>query len=76
MVGALNKIPIAICGYLYFSDRPSNPAGLAGIAIGLSGGIIFTLAKLQEMRVLCPLPEPPLVAGTALHPVAAPWPAS
>jgi hypothetical protein len=48
-VGALNKIPIAVMGYVCFG-APVNKHGILGIGIGLIGGIVFTLAKLEEMR--------------------------
>ena len=39
-VGALNKIPSSILGIFIFCD-PINWLNLAGVAIGLAGGIIF-----------------------------------
>lgn len=44
MVGALNKIPSSIMGIFIFRD-PINLLNLAGVAIGLGGGIIFSLDK-------------------------------
>eukprot|EP00277_Geminigera_cryophila_P015214 CAMPEP_0179447976 /NCGR_PEP_ID=MMETSP0799-20121207/31769_1 /TAXON_ID=46947 /ORGANISM="Geminigera cryophila, Strain CCMP2564" /LENGTH=483 /DNA_ID=CAMNT_0021239251 /DNA_START=217 /DNA_END=1669 /DNA_ORIENTATION=- len=49
MVGALNKIPIAIIGFAFFNS-PTTKMGLLGVSIGLLGGIVFTLAKLNEMK--------------------------
>jgi len=49
MVGALNKIPIAIIGFVFFNS-PTTRWGVVGVSIGLLGGIVFTLAKLNEMH--------------------------
>jgi GDP-mannose transporter len=46
LVGALNKIPVAIVGILAFKD-PTNPHNLASILIGLGAGILFTFAKAR-----------------------------
>jgi len=46
MVGALNKIPSSVLGILIFHD-PINLLNLAGVAIGLLGGIVFTMAKMR-----------------------------
>lgn len=53
MVGALNKIPSSVLGILIFHD-PINLLNLAGVSIGLGGGIIFTMAKMRQTR---PRPE-------------------
>lgn len=50
MVGALNKIPIAMIGFAFFNS-PTTNMGLIGVSIGLLGGIVFTVAKLNEMQV-------------------------
>lgn len=44
LVGALNKIPVAVIGILVFRD-PTSPQNLASILIGLGAGILFTYAK-------------------------------
>ena len=46
MVGALNKIPSSILGIYIFNDA-INWLNLAGVAIGLGGGIVFSLDKAQ-----------------------------
>jgi len=43
MVGALNKIPSSILGLIIFND-PIDVLNLIGVAIGLVGGIVFTVA--------------------------------
>ena len=47
MVGALNKIPSSILGIIIFND-PINVLNLAGVGIGLGGGIVFTMAKMAR----------------------------
>jgi GDP-mannose transporter len=46
LVGALNKIPVAIVGILAFKD-PTNAHNMASIMIGLGAGILFTVAKAR-----------------------------
>lgn len=44
LVGALNKIPVAVVGLVAFAE-PTNPKNLASIAIGLGAGVLFTQVK-------------------------------
>lgn len=44
LVGALNKIPVAIVGLFAFHE-PTNPKNLASIIIGLAAGVVFAYAK-------------------------------
>ncbi|EFJ47809.1 hypothetical protein VOLCADRAFT_105037 [Volvox carteri f. nagariensis] len=44
LVGALNKIPVAIVGLLAFAE-PTNPKNLTSIVIGLGAGVLFTQVK-------------------------------
>ncbi|KAI8474651.1 MAG: hypothetical protein J3K34DRAFT_406930 [Monoraphidium minutum] len=44
LVGALNKIPVAIVGIVAFHEA-STPQNLVSIMIGLAAGILFCLAK-------------------------------
>mmetsp|Transcript_23991 Transcript_23991/g.37614 ORF Transcript_23991/g.37614 Transcript_23991/m.37614 type:complete len:276 (+) Transcript_23991:2-829(+) len=48
VVGALNKVPIAIMGFMFF-NTPTTKLGVAGVCLGLTGGLFFTLAKLSEL---------------------------
>merc|ERR1719199_1522828 len=59
MVGALNKIPSSMLGIYIFND-PINWLNLAGVAIGLGGGIVFSLDKAQTAP-----PAPKKVASPA-----------
>ncbi|GFR52326.1 hypothetical protein Agub_g14864 [Astrephomene gubernaculifera] len=44
LVGALNKIPVAIVGLVAFAE-PTNPKNLMSIVIGLGAGVLFTRVK-------------------------------
>ena len=44
LVGALNKIPVAVVGILAFHE-PTTPKNLASILLGLGAGILFVFAK-------------------------------
>lgn len=44
LVGALNKIPVAVVGILAFKEA-STPQNLASIFIGLGAGVLFAYAK-------------------------------
>ena len=44
MVGALNKLPLAISGLLFF-DAPVTISSVSAIAIGSVGGIVYAVAK-------------------------------
>ncbi|KAI5849573.1 hypothetical protein DFP73DRAFT_300769 [Morchella snyderi] len=49
MVGALNKLPIALSGLVFF-DAPVTFAGVTAIAIGFSSGIVYALAKVKQTQ--------------------------
>eukprot|EP00983_Pelagomonas_calceolata_P030374 953256-Pelagomonas_calceolata.AAC.2 len=49
LVGALNKIPVAIFGLVIFRE-PTNPKNLASIILGLLAGVMFVRAKQQPQR--------------------------
>jgi drug/metabolite transporter (DMT)-like permease len=44
LVGALNKIPVAVVGILAFAE-PTNPKNVMSIGIGLAAGVLFARAK-------------------------------
>ncbi|KAG2492125.1 hypothetical protein HYH03_009616 [Edaphochlamys debaryana] len=44
LVGALNKIPVAVVGLVAFAE-PTNPKNLMSIIIGLGAGVLFTQVK-------------------------------
>ena len=47
MVGALNKIPIALSGLL-FNDAPVTIANVSAIAVGGASGLLYSYAKAVE----------------------------
>ena len=46
MVGALNKIPIALSGLIFF-DAPVTAPSVSAIAIGSASGIVYAVAKMK-----------------------------
>jgi GDP-mannose transporter len=47
MVGALNKLPVAIMGILFFA-APVTFGSVFAISLGFVSGIVYTVAKLQK----------------------------
>jgi len=47
MVGALNKLPIAISGLVFF-DAPVTFGSVSAIFIGFVSGIVYALAKVRQ----------------------------
>lgn len=47
MVGALNKLPIAISGFVFF-DAPVTVGSVSAIFFGFISGIVYTWAKIRE----------------------------
>ncbi|KAL6862583.1 GDP-mannose transporter into the lumen of the Golgi [Amphichorda felina] len=47
MVGALNKLPIAISGLIFFS-APVTTGSVSAIALGFVSGIVYAVAKKRE----------------------------
>lgn len=49
MVGALNKLPIAISGLIFF-DAPVTLTSVSAIAIGFVSGLVYALAKVWQPK--------------------------
>ncbi|MCJ1396033.1 GDP-mannose transporter into the lumen of the Golgi [Xylographa bjoerkii] len=49
MAGALNKIPIAVSGLIFF-DAPVTVPSVSAIAIGSLSGIVYAIAKLKQSQ--------------------------
>ncbi|TIA68034.1 UDP-galactose transporter [Aureobasidium pullulans] len=49
MVGALNKLPLAISGLLFFNN-PVTLGGCSAIALGFVSGLVYTYAKINEKK--------------------------
>lgn len=47
MVGALNKLPVAILGIVFFA-APVTSGSVLAIFLGFASGIVYTVAKLQN----------------------------
>ena len=47
MVGALNKIPIAVSGLVFF-DAPVTLPSVSAIIIGAASGIVYAVAKIRQ----------------------------
>lgn len=49
MVGALNKLPIALSGLIFF-DAPKNFLSIMSIFVGFLSGIVYAVAKQKKMQ--------------------------
>jgi GDP-mannose transporter len=47
MVGALNKLPVALSGLIFF-DAPVTFGSVTAIFVGFVSGIVYTLSKLRQ----------------------------
>ena len=47
MVGALNKLPIAVSGLIFF-DVPVTLGTVSAIGVGFVSGIVYTVAKVWQ----------------------------
>ncbi|KAK4539792.1 GDP-mannose transporter [Oleoguttula mirabilis] len=47
MVGALNKLPVAVSGLVFF-DAPVTVASVSAIFVGFVSGIVYTVAKMWQ----------------------------
>ena len=69
MVGALNKLPIALSGLVFF-DAPITVASVGAIFIGFVSGIVYAVAKLRQQgddhktRAGIPLANKPVSASS------------
>lgn len=67
MVGALNKLPIALSGLVFF-DAPVTLPGVSAIAVGFVSGIVYALAKVKQSSKaktgILPTSNPPMSASS------------
>lgn len=65
MVGALNKLPIAISGLIFF-DAPITFGSVSAIALGFVSGLIFTYTKIpqSDKRNVLPVSQPTMSASS------------
>lgn len=47
MVGALNKLPIALSGLIFF-DAPVTFPSVSAIVVGFVSGIVYAVAKIKQ----------------------------
>ena len=47
MVGALNKLPIAVSGLIFF-DAPFTIPSVSAIFVGFVSGIVYAVAKVRQ----------------------------
>jgi GDP-mannose transporter len=47
MVGALNKLPVALSGLVFF-DAKVTVGSVGAIAVGFVSGIVYTVAKIRQ----------------------------
>ncbi|KAK7746061.1 GDP-mannose transporter into the lumen of the Golgi [Diatrype stigma] len=67
MVGALNKLPIAISGLIFFA-APVTVGSVSAIFIGFVSGIVYTWAKVRQSQVAknsLPTTQPTMSASSA-----------
>lgn len=50
MVGALNKLPVAASGMLFFGD-PASFGNVSAIGVGGVAGVVYSVAKVNQSRV-------------------------
>ncbi|KAJ3316228.1 GDP-mannose transporter into the lumen of the Golgi [Blyttiomyces sp. JEL0837] len=53
MVGALNKLPIAVAGMMFFDD-PVTFGGVSGVLIAFGAGVLYVYAKNQGNKMPTP----------------------
>lgn len=67
MVGALNKLPIALSGLVFF-DAPVTLPSVSAIGVGFVSGIVYALAKVKQSSKpntgILPISVPPMSASS------------
>lgn len=67
MVGALNKLPIALSGLVFF-DAPVTVPSVSAIAVGFVSGIVYAVAKVKQQSKpktgALPTTNPPMSASS------------
>lgn len=66
MVGALNKLPIAISGLVFF-DAPVTIPSVSAIFVGFVSGIVYAVAKVRQSSK----PKTGILPSSNLPPVSA-----
>ncbi|KAH1335097.1 GDP-mannose transporter [Aspergillus fumigatus] len=67
MVGALNKLPIALSGLIFF-DAPVTFPSVSAIVVGFISGIVYAVAKIKQSAKpktgVLPMSNPPVSASS------------
>jgi GDP-mannose transporter len=66
MVGALNKLPIAVSGLIFFA-APVTFGSVSAIIIGFISGIVFTWSKVRQTqmnKMQLPIQQPVMSASS------------
>jgi GDP-mannose transporter len=50
MVGALNKLPVAASGMLFFGD-PVTPSSVSAVGVGFFAGLLYAVAKNNQKKL-------------------------
>jgi GDP-mannose transporter len=50
MVGALNKLPVAASGMLFFGD-PVTTGSVSAVGTGFFAGIVYAVAKINQKKL-------------------------
>jgi GDP-mannose transporter len=68
MTGALNKLPIAVSGLIFF-DAPITFGSVSAIIIGFISGLVFAWAKIKQKEesktTIIPLSNRPVMSASA-----------
>lgn len=67
MVGALNKLPIAVSGLIFF-DAPVTIPSVSAIFVGFVSGIVYAVSKVRQSAKpkagILPTANPPMSASS------------
>ncbi|KAG6849293.1 GDP-mannose transporter into the lumen of the Golgi [Arthromyces matolae] len=50
MVGALNKLPVAVSGMLFFGDAVT-PSSVSAVLVGFLSGLVYSMAKNKQKKM-------------------------
>jgi GDP-mannose transporter len=50
MVGALNKLPVAASGMVFFGD-PITLGSISAIGVGFFAGVVYSVAKINQKKM-------------------------
>jgi len=50
MVGALNKLPVAASGMLFFGD-PITTGSVSAVGVGFFAGLVYAVAKNNQQKL-------------------------